>query len=474
MNIDRRNFLKATGLTFSGAFLSACGTTNNNLTPPIGTDGVLPNGYQFFVLKNSAHALPDGNQMVNLRLDAAIDNNGRVVYGAVNQQKQIGLYTLQLEFSGATPQVTKETRILRTEEILDGRKVVEITAHDINSQGELAVVVMVDTETKRQTTDDQGNFDGGTTPIRMQAIYKSTANGLTRVLHEHQTNNDGHEFAGMFGDLSLHGKNLVFVANYYHTTKQGFKEVRQGVFQLSGNNGTEASLVVSSGTPLAANSSAALISQFGLICLHDNGQLVMQTTLTPATEMSAAFVQGASQTAVLRGNLNTIGTASARTGTPNNLRVETSSISSGLRTSNARVSGLTYFAPRCGANNQVAHVVINNADHALVLNNQVLLKTGDRSPTGQIVKAIATPHLATDGISFFLVSTGAGIELVVSNGRQNRTILRNKDRLANHNSPVGDFIGIGYTAMHTDDTGRLVFVVEHQDKSQSVVIGIPL
>ena len=37
MNIDRRNFLKATGLTFSGALLSACATAPRYQPPAVST-----------------------------------------------------------------------------------------------------------------------------------------------------------------------------------------------------------------------------------------------------------------------------------------------------------------------------------------------------------------------------------------------------------------------------------------------------
>jgi hypothetical protein len=102
------------------------------------------------------------------------------------------------------------------------------------------------------------------------------------------------------------------------------------------------------------------------------------------------------------------------------------------------------------------------------------MQSGDKAPTGNTVKAIATPQLATDGITFFMVETSAGIELLASNGSGSRTILKTGDLLVNHSSPVSDFIGVGYSAMHSDDEGRLVFVVIHEDDSQSLILGLPV
>ncbi len=474
MNIDRRNFLKATGLTFSGALLSACATNPNPAPPTQGTDGVLPNGYQFYSIKHNTDILPGGTRGQTLRLDAAIDSHGRVVYGAMDSQDRIGLYALQLDLSVATPRVSSESRIVRIGDMLDGRRVVELNNHDINAKGQLAIVVRVETEMSYNTTDEHGSFDGGTAPMKMQAIYCDLGQGLTRVLHEHVLNTDGHEFAGMFGDLNFHENDLIFVANYYHNTGQVTKDVRQGVFLLRGLEGKNASLVVTSGTSLAASTSAPTISQFGLISLHDGGQFVLQAMLTPASEFANQYVQGAQQTAVLRGNLNTVSPATRKTGSPSNLRVEASSISSGLRSSSTRASGLTCYAPRSGPNSSFAHVINNGSQHTLVVNNRVVMQSGDRSPTGNTVKAIATPQLATDGITFFMVETSAGIELLASNGSQSRTILKTGDLLVNHPSPVSDFIGVGYSAMHSDDEGRLVFVVIHEDDSQSLVLGLPV
>ncbi len=473
MNIDRRNFLKATGLGFSGALLSACGTTNTAPLPP-GTDGILPNGYRFYAIKHNTDILPGGRKGLTLRLDAAIDANGRVVYGAIDNQDQIGLYALQLDFSQATPRVSSEERLVQVGDVLDGRRVVELGTHDINRQGQLALVVKVETEMTFKTSDDQGNFDGGTAPMKMQALYRDQGQGLTRVLFEHVFNTEGHEFAGMFGDLNIHEGDLIFVANYYHNTGQITKDVRQGVFWLRGLDGKQASLVVTSGTTLAASTSAPTISQFGLISLHDSGQFVLQAMLTPASEFAQQFAQGAEQTAVLRGNLNSLAPATRKTGSPSNLRVEASSISSGLRTNSTRASGLTYFAPRSGPNSSFAHVINTGSTHALVVNNRVVMQSGDRSPTGKTINAIATPQMASDGLTYFMVGTDTGIELLVTNGAQSRTILKTGDLLVNHPSPVSDFIGVGYSAMHSDDEGRLAFVVIHKDDSQSLVLGLPI
>ena len=472
MNIDRRNFLKATGLTLSGAMLSACSTNTNPVPPIAGTDGILPNGYRFYSIKRNTDALPGGQGQL-LRLDAAIDSHGRVVYGAVDSAERIGLYRLGLDFSADVPRVTREERLVRTDDMLDGRKVVELNNHDINRQGQLVLAVKVDTEFLVKTTDDHGNFDGGTAPMKMQALYADLGQGLTRVLREHVSNTEGHEFAGMFGDVTIHENTMIFAANYYHNTG-GHKEVRQGVFQLVGTDGTRASLVVSSGSPLEVSASAAMISQFGLLSLHDGGQFVLQITLTPPVESAAKFVAGAAQTAVLRGNLNTLAPRSLQTGAATTMRVEATSIASGLRTREARAIGLTHYAPRSGPNGSFAHVLNTENAHALIINNRTVMKTGDRSPSGRLVESIATPQLASDGLTFFMVSSGSSIELLVTNGQQTRTILKSGDVLVNHPSPIGDFIGMGYTAMHSDDQGRLVFVVSHEDDTQSLVVGLPV
>lgn len=474
MNIDRRDFLKATGLTLSGALLSACSTNTKTLPSPLGTDGILPNGYRFYSVKYNTETLPGGGKGQLLRLDAAIDSHGRVVYGVVDTEERIGLYALNLDFSREVPRVVNQERLIRTGDILDGRKVVELNSHDINRQGHLVVVVKVETEFEVKTTDEQGNFDGGTAPMRMHSLYSDQGNGLTRVLREHITNAEGHEFAGMFGDVTIHENTMLFAANYYHNTGQGLKEVRQGVFQLIGTDGARATLVVSSGAPLEVSSSAPMISQFGLLSLHDGGQFMLQTTLTPPAELANRFTAGAAQTAVLRGNLNKLAPKSRQTGAATNLRVEASSISSGLRSSRTRGSGLSFYAPRSGANGSFAHVINNDQVHTLVVNGNVLMKTGDHTPNGRVVESIATPQLATDGLTFFMVSNKSNIELLVTNGQQTRTILKSGDKLVNHASPVSDFIGVGYTAMHSDDEGRLVFVVIHEDDSQSVVVGLPV
>lgn len=473
MNNNRRDFLKAAGLTLSGAILSSC-SSPNAAPPKPGTDGILPNGYRFFRLKGSSDALPGGLKGQQLRPDAGLDAQGRVVYGAIDQSDQIGLYALQAGMQGDTPRVLREDRLVRTGDSLDGRRVVELNAYDQNRQGHLALVVKVETEMRVNTIDEHGHFDGGTAPMRMQALYCDYGQGLTRVLREHLSNAQGHEFAGMFGDVDLHDDgNLILVANYYHNTGQGRKEVRQGVFLLEGLDGRQAQLVVSSGAPLAASTAAPSISHFGLLSLHDGGQFVLQTHLNPPAGV-ALQSEGALQTAVLRGNLGAIGPASLRTGSPSSLQIEASSISSGLRPLNGRASGLTIFGPRSGPNSSFAHVLSQGDSSLLLVNNREVMRTGDRSPSGETIQDITTPQLATDGLTFYVVSTRSGSELLATNSQQTRSILRSGDLLVNHSSPVGRSICLGFTANHSDDQGRLVFVVDHDDASQSVVMGLPI
>lgn len=472
---NRRDFLKAAGLTASGAILSSCSTSPNPSPSRPGTDGILPNGYRFFSLKRGTDPLPGGGRGQQLRPDAGIDAQGRVVYGAIDSHDLIGLYALQVGMQGDTPRVLREDRLVRTGDTLDGRRVVELNAYDMTRQGHLAMVVKVETETPVNTVDDHGNFDGGTAPMRMQALYCDLGQGLTRVLREHLSNAEGHEFAGMFGDVDIHDDgNLIFTANYYHNTGQGRKEVRQGVFVLRGLDGQRAQLVVASGAPLAANTAAPSISHFGLLSLHDGGQFVLQTHLTPPAGLAVQSAEGALQTAVLRGNLGALGPASLSTGSPSSLRVEASSITSGLRSTSARASGLTVFGPRSGPNNSFAHVLNTGDSSVLVINNREVMRSGDLSPSGQAVHDITTPQLAADGVTFFVASTKSGTELLATNGRQTRSILKSGDLLVNHPRPVGRSICVGFTATHSDDQGRLVFVVDHDDEGQSVVLGLPV
>ena len=474
MNNNRRDFLKTAGLTLSGAILSSCSTSPNGAPPKPGNDGILPNGYRFFHLKGNRDGLPGGFKGQHLRPDAALDAQGRVVYGAMDSSDVVGMYAMQVAMQGDAPRVMREERLVRVGDILDGRKVVELNAYDISRQGYLALVLKVETEMRVNTMDQYGHFDGGTAPMQMQAIYCDFGQGLVRVLREHMHNAEGHEFAGMFGDIDIHDDgNLIFTANYYHNTGQGRKEVRQGVFLLRGVDGQQAQLVVASGAPLAASTAAPSISQFGLLSLHDGGQFVLQTHLNAPTGVSVQ-AEGGMQTAVLRGNLGAVGPNSLRTGSPSSLQVEASSISSGLRSLNNRNTGLTIFGPRSGPDGRFAHVLNQGDTSVLMINNREVMRSGDISPSGQVVEDITTPQLATDGVTFYVASGKSGSELLATNGHQTRTILKSGDRLVNYASPVGRSICLGFTATHCDDQGRLVFVVDHDDQSQSVVMGLPV
>lgn len=474
----RREFLKAAGitagLTVSGAILSSC---SNNALPPVvvGTDGILPNGYRFFALKRSSETLPNGGSIQQLRPDACIDASGRIIYGVVDKSDRIGMYAMRVDLNGANPTVISEERLVVTGDYLDGRRVIELNSYDINRSGHYAVVVKVETEIMVNTTDESGNFTGKQAPMHMQALYGDFGLGLKKVLSENMTNAQGHEFAGMFGDVALHDDgNLIIAANYYHNSGEGLRDVRQGVFALNSRNSSKTELVMSSGAPIAASTAAPSISRFGLLSLHDGGEFVVQANLNPSPLSLQSASEGAMETALLRGNLNTVGEQRLSSGAAANMRIEASSIQSGLRVMSTRASGTSFFGPRLGPSRSFAHVLNNGETHTLLINNRQVLKSGGRSPTGAVIAGITSPQLATDGVSFVTVSTNKGIELIATNGQQSRTILRSGDFLVNDSRPIGPYFSLGYTTTHSDDDGRLVFIVGHDANSQSLVIGIPV
>jgi hypothetical protein len=137
---------------------------------------------------------------------------------------------------------------------------------------------------------------------------------------------------------------------------------------------------------------------------------------------------------------------------------------------------LSLMGPRSGPRGAVAQVLHTTpSTQSFVLNGVIVAKTGDRSPMGEEILTFVSPVMAASGEVYFTVYTEAGFELCAHNGRETRTMLRTGDRLANDPRPIGS-IHFGNLTNQIDGSGRLAFVVTHQDASScaSVVLGLPV
>jgi hypothetical protein len=474
---NRRDFLKLVSAALGGTVLSACGTTpTDGAVPPRADAPPLPNGFRFFALSNSAAPLPGGVSSEVFRMDAMIHDGQEIVYSAVDTGGGVGLYAVKFDVTNGEPRASSARRVIHTSQHLDGRPVLGLSAYDMNASGQIALVVKTEGEYLVNTVDNDGKPDGGQKPMTVQHVYLERGRGWERLLDEHARSLEGHELVGHYHDVDIHDDgNVIFVADYVHNDADRAAETRNGVFLTPKGASADTRLVVSAGQRLTQSLSSSVVSRFGLVDLHDRGQFVVQGAIAPLRASDQAD-RAPPESVLLRGNLGQVTTMSANANRLNALSVASASSGSGLRSQRSRAEGLSLMGARSGPRGSMAQVLHTTpSTQDFVLNDVRVASTGDLSPMGERILSFVSPVMASSGEVYFCVYTEAGFELCAHNGVETRTMLRTGDKLANDPRPIAS-IHLGNLTNQVDRSGRLAFIVTHQDAANttSVVLGLPI
>ncbi len=458
---SRRDFIRlaagSLGGTLLGGLAVGCGDSDSfpPPAPPVGASPPLPNGYVFYRVLTPGSASPFatlatlGGGVTNN--DASILLHGQDVSGA------IGLYRIDLQYNGAAaPSVPTSALLLQTGQSVPARpstKVVDrIYAAAINNQGlfsSFAVVIGAQEDTPTVLVNpNQGGFE----PL---------------VNHLDPTPNAG-TFGAQFSDLAINDNNdLLLVADYY-TESVGSTDLAQGLFLLEGSQASNQGMLVTR-TGNMVPSTADSIARFGICDLDNGGNFVAQVfadTSTPG-DMSALLARVAAPLPMRSGVVRGVAhdpSAPARlvAGMPGRQRAAL-----------GEVLGNVILGPRITNGIDTAVVHPTPASMILYYNGKSIVQTGDPSPSGDTVMGIGPASVAPNGLAHFLEVTGSGMELVVTNGVEQKTILKYGDTLANSPAHIAAIVH-GYHSKQSDTMGRIVFVGEFDDGTQSVVVGIPV
>ena len=107
----------------------------------------------------------------------------------------------------------------------------------------------------------------------------------------------------------------------------------------------------------------------------------------------------------------------------------------------------------------------------MMYNGQQVISTGSLSPLGNPITSLAAPVVGADRLLYHQVVTDKGIELVVYNGTESKTILTTGDPV---DRSVLSTLSFGFMTEQVDKKGRIVLVADFDDGNTSLVIGIPV
>lgn len=460
MDRTRREFIKLMGGTLCGVMLSqyGCRGSNNQL----GDRSPLPNGYRFYRLFSTGDDLPGSGEAFFLPPSVKINEKNQIIFHAgdgLNRTSNglgMGLYELEMDYNSFQPRIVGRHRIVRVgDRLKDGKEVFQVGLADLNSNGSVAVQLHNFTEPSHSLYLERSRSNG------------SSANGLQRVLGYSTPTPDGENiFGAALGNFDLHDNDNILVVSHWGSGKN--PNGGESVFHLpSGVVDSQGTVLMTTGDLLPQSSHE--IKKFGLLHGYKAGGDFALQVHTGALSSGNANEQEGS--AVLKVKANGSGQNASLVAASHNIARTAS-----RKMANALPTGTVNLGPRINADGAIAVVThFTGDDMRLTLDSDRIAGYGDSTPAGKTISGMGGPVLGAKGLVFFVVGTPDGSqELLVSNGSKTASVLTTGQSLFGSEGPKLLAIAFGYSKEQVDSQGRLVFVGEFEDKTLSIILGIPI
>ncbi len=458
LKTSRRDFIRLLGGALGGVILAplaGCGGGGNTPSGQRLTDSPLPIGYQFFPIIDISQAPITPGIMIN--------DNAEILIYSVDQASAgdaIGsVLELTMDFSGHAPAIVNIRPIVSIGDTLDDlRRVDRIGIADTNSKGNF--IVVVDTYSPA--------LDGGTVENVSGVYLEQGKAGLKPLVGFRDSIPGIGRYGGSFGDISLNDNDDVVLIS--HFTLNDEVQSQQGLIHLPNADPRQAEVILQTGDLIPQSN--GIIRAFGLTDMNAVGLCAVQV-YGDAVGSGESVLQ---PSALLHGE---VGTTSPMT---------LLCASDLFDQADPEVVGESVLGPRVSAGDVTAYVHHTSSDfHGLSGRtdtvSKIVTEVGATSPLSSTVQGLSAPVLGQDGLIYQLIytdtgQTGPGVELIVSNGAENRTLLANKD-ITYQGLPLINILH-GFHTKQVDAMGRIVFMAEFGDgiengpNTQALVVGIPV
>jgi len=417
----------------------------------------LPNGYRFFNVLTPGLA-DFGLSLRGISGGVMLNDCGQILFHAQNGKDGFGMYGLTMDYSGETPVVAGVRTVVEQGDVLpDGHTVDSIRRGVTNCDGSFAAVI--------QTEETPGVYlqrsESALEPVI--SFLDPAPNGMG-------------QYGAAFGDLDLHdGDDLLLVAHFVDEEE----DAEIGLFHLPGAvDSDQGNLVMQTGDLIPGTDTP--IVNFGLVDIDDEGEYVAQLEGKIPTRRGHYPRQGGTgvagpsgaasarkrrdrtgMSAVVRGNVHA---PAARAGVASASRRMVDATA-------APVRGEAVFGPRVDGPDAAITTHRRDTVQILTLNDRMITRTDARSPLGARIRGVSAPVLGHDGIVYYLLITKLGLELCMSNGQEERTILSRGDQIGGLSVNA---ILHAWHSQQADAAGRIVFTVEYENQQSSIVVGLPV
>ncbi|RYG37500.1 hypothetical protein EON81_06555 [bacterium] len=444
---SRRDFIKIAAASLGGTLLAGggIGCAGDGFNPNGGGGGglnthvglgTMPNGYTFYRLFTPGRDSVLGD--VQMLMGGVLNNDSTILFYARKRSGAMGLYQISVEYGGDGPRIVDiPTVIMEQGQVLPGGiPISTIGSASLSNEGPYSTCAAIVTG----TADHGRGVELRGTPC----LWTNPDGDFAPLVVPNSPTPDGGRFGAHLTDVSINKNGDILLVAEYSREDEDRIRLPQGVFKLSGSGtSSQGQLLGKTGSLLQGSGNGP--SRFGICDYDSNGNFV---------------VQGFSQNSL---GANAKGVSARIFGAANHGSPRLLSGPPGTALMGPRIDNGTHTA--------VMHVEGSHTDHALYYNNNLVTRTGASSPTGSRIIGIGPGSVSND-ITHFLITVENGMELVVSNGSDQRTVLKYGDRLANSPQQIRGIVH-GFHADQADSGGNIVFIGEFEDGSQSVVVGMP-
>jgi hypothetical protein len=449
--INRRDFIKFSGLLIGGTILTGCNIFDGN------NDNTIPNGYKFYKIKSIDDNVGDRNEEFSIAKFGAsvhISSNNIVTFDAYDSENKHGLFQLHIDFSNNKPSIIKEhTNILSDDILNDGRNVRDFSSHDVDDSGNILATIQ-----SKNTTSEQHYGDG---------LYLDIAqNGFETILTCKDELEQYSEFNGIIGDVAISEENgIIAVVSHTATNRQGVSG--ESIIHLPTYELNSLSTLMT--TNDYVNGTDYKIAGFGIVDLKGDSLFAVSAHLTLPENLlaSADELQAMSQHCIL----------SAYTWSPNDHQLFATPQETMLSSTH---TGKLSYGPRVTNDGQICTKIggLDGDNEILVYGDKVIRRTDEVMPTGEEIASFTPGSVAPDGTLFYtqyIVKSDDIVytSLVAYDGNAHSILLDTGDTLSDGGEAVNHIV-FSTTTNHVNEDNKIVMLCEFSDETQSIVIGIPV
>ncbi len=450
---SRRDFLKLLSMAV-GVTLSGCGEGTSQTAGGSPVDPLLaPMAYGYRVLVRSGQDLPSGRSFQARSADgeppfmgAVMLNDRRHIYfHALDEANNRGIYRLDLDEAGAPGEITN---LIREGSVLaDGTVVADFSDGEINNSDDLLVAVE---DANGVTTLQYAQNGGGFRPLAKSFGELSGNVKLAGYVCQTQSiADDG---------------SILFVADYLDS--DGICE-GEGLFLMPSGQPDQTRLLLANEQLVPGTSSA--IQTFDVCELGPGGLYLVRGSASATAGLASADANGKPLTYLLAGRLGE---------TPRLVAIDPALGSPGQGYALAS----SFMCPRIGYNSEKGSMTLgailqlDENRTQLWLDDQVLIEAdlaggGSRSPQGSRIVSILPPVFGPRGLVYFQVFTEDGMELLLYDGVNTRTLLSRGD---DFNGQKIETILFGSLPEAVNSHGEFVTIVELSDGETDILLGYPI